>query len=73
MRGDGHVDNSSAIVRADDEEEEPPEGDGRHDEEVGGHDRRTLTGDAGGAIDLRRPAGVGVRGFPGATTAVTGP
>jgi len=36
--GDCHVNDSSAVVRADDEYEESPEGGRWHDEEVGGHD-----------------------------------
>ena len=38
MLGDRHVDDPSTVVREDDEHEEQPERDGRHDEEVGGHD-----------------------------------
>jgi hypothetical protein len=38
MLGDRYVNDSSAVVREDDESEEQPEGDRRHDEEVGGHD-----------------------------------
>jgi hypothetical protein len=38
MVGDGHVNDPSTRVREDDEHEEHPEGDGRHDEEVDGHD-----------------------------------
>jgi hypothetical protein len=38
MRGDRHVHESSTVVREDDEYEGQPEGEGRRDEEVGGHD-----------------------------------
>ena len=38
MLSDSHVDDSSTVVREDDEDEEQPERDGRHDEEIGGHD-----------------------------------
>ena len=38
MVGDGHVNDPSTLVREDDEHEEHPECDGRHDEEVDGHD-----------------------------------
>ena len=38
MLGDRHVDEPSTVVSQDDEHEQEPEGDGRHDEQVGGHD-----------------------------------
>ena len=38
MVGHGHVNDPSPLVGEDDEHEEHPEGDGRHDEEVDGHD-----------------------------------
>jgi hypothetical protein len=38
MLGDRHVDDPSTVVREDHKYEEQPEGDRRHDEEVGGHD-----------------------------------
>ena len=45
MRGDGHMDDPPAIMREDDEDEEQPEGDRRHDEEVGGHDLARVIGE----------------------------
>jgi|RhiMethySRZTD1v2_1073278.scaffolds.fasta_scaffold147269_3 hypothetical protein len=39
MFGDRHVHDPSTVVREDHEYEEQPEGDRRHDEEVGGHDQ----------------------------------
>jgi len=44
MFGDRHVHDSSTVVREDDEDEEQPERDGRHDEEVGGHDLAGVIG-----------------------------
>ena len=45
MVGDGHVNDPSTLVREDDEHEEQPERDGRHDEEVGGHDLARVVGE----------------------------
>jgi len=42
---DGHVDDPSMLVREDDEHEEHPERDGRHDEEVDGHDLGRVIGE----------------------------
>jgi hypothetical protein len=41
---DRHVDDLSAIVGKDDQEVEQPEGDGRYDEEVRGHDLARVIG-----------------------------
>ena len=38
MGGDGHMDNPSPLVREHYEHEQQPERDGRHHEQVGGHD-----------------------------------
>ena len=47
MLGDRRVDNPSTVVREDHEYEEQPEGDRRHDEEVGGHDLARVIGEEG--------------------------
>ena len=47
MRGDRHMDDPSTVVFQDDENEQEPEGDGRHNEQVGGHDLAGMIGEEG--------------------------
>ena len=44
MRGDCHVNNSSAVMGEDDEDEEQPKCDRWDDEEIGGHDLASVIG-----------------------------
>jgi hypothetical protein len=44
MVGDRHVNEPPTVVRKNDEHEEQPEGDRRHDEQIGGHDLARVIG-----------------------------
>jgi hypothetical protein len=45
MRRDGHVNEPSTVVPEEDEDKQQPECDGRHDEEVSGHDLARMIGE----------------------------
>jgi hypothetical protein len=44
MVGGGHVHDASPVMPEHDEHEQEPEGDARHDEQVGGHDLTAVVG-----------------------------